>query len=237
MLDDPRFNDDYHIMQRRVVRKLTGESEYESTRASVVPRIDNYETDESLCLTSVVFPPADLGECIKANLIEPLRKFDPDHYYYPAESLHVTVKNVRTIANPPNFGEEQICAAQSVLQTIVPTFPRFKLILEDLVAFENSAAVVGYSDRTLGNLILALDSALRSAGVPDDKQYVSDSAFFGSMTICRFTSPPSASFVRQLSQLSINLDEEFQVELVKLMICNAVCYAESRRTVGTYNLL
>lgn len=237
MSDDPRFNDDYHVMQREVVRKITGESVKDGLHVSVVPRMENYETDESLCLTSVVFPPADLGESIKANLIDPLRKLEPCHYYYPTRSLHVTIKNIRTIAKPANFGVNQISAANSVLSTIVPTFSRFSLSLQDLVAFENSAAIIGYSDRTLRDLILSLDNALHSAGIPDDKQYVSDSIFFGSMTVCRFRKPPSAKFMALLSRISAGLDEEFQVNVIRLIVCNAVCHPKNRRTEGEYHLL
>jgi len=198
--------------------------------------MEDYEADQAMCLTSVVFPPTSFCERIQAELIDPLRKLDPSHYYYPPQSLHVTIKNVRTIASPANFGEAEISAAQDVFATVVPAFPELPLSFEEVVAFGNSAAVVGYSDRSLGELILGLDEGLRKAELPDDKKYISDSVFFGSITLCRFRGLPSEEFVQRLSELSADFTAKLPVEVVDLVVCNAVCHSGSRQAIGSYRL-
>ncbi|MGI9205022.1 MAG: hypothetical protein ACR2Q3_13490 [Woeseiaceae bacterium] len=236
MSDDPCFSDNYHILQQGEVQKISGPSVSGRPCVSVVPQMENYEADESLCLTSLVFPQATLGNRIQASIIDPLKKLQPSHYYYPTGSLHVTIKNIRSIASPPKFSEENITTADSVLRTIVPRFSRFSLHLRELVALRNSASIIAYSNRILGDLILSLDSELKMAGIPDDKVYISDSVFFGSMTICRFVGPPSTNFLTSLPQISAHIDEELFVEAIQLVVCNAVCNPGNRRIVGTYHL-
>ena len=236
MSDLASLGDDYHSLQREVVKKLIEDSARPSARVSVVPRMDDYEADKSRCLTVVAFPPVELRERIETAVIRPLMEAHPEHFYYRTESLHVTIKNIRKIADPPNFGSREIAVVQNILDSIVPAIPEFRLVFQDLVPFKNSAAMIGYSDRTLGDLIHQIDSALRSAGVTDDKKYISDTVFFGSMTICRFRSPPSEAFFELLSRISTCLEEQFHVGPLSLVTCNSVCATNSREILGSYSL-
>ena len=48
-------------------------------------------------------------------LIASLRKkIDSGHFYYPNESLHMTIKNIRVVANPPNFTHTTIEKSKKV---------------------------------------------------------------------------------------------------------------------------
>ena len=196
----------------------------------------DYEADERLCLTSVVFPSNALGDRITRELVEKLRAIEPEHYYYPTASLHLTIKNVRSIAVSAELSPAVTATAASVFAAVVPTIRAFEIGLERVIALENSIVLVGYSDRTLYELIHALDNALRAAGIVDDKRYVSNSVFFGSITLCRFRTAPSERLLAAAPKLCREFSAALSVGSIDLIACNAVCAPRTRRTIGSYRL-
>ena len=229
------MKDDYPSMQRKIVARLThGRSG--DTDATVIPIEKDYQRDSNRCLTSVVVVPREIGDSIYARVSRRLMAIDPRHYYYPPDSMHITVKNIRTASDPPLFDEDDVQRCRGVFSDVVPRHARFEFLLRDTVAFQTSLCVIAYSDERLKALIIDLDRSLRLAGVPDNKKYVSDTVFFGNISICRYTSPPSREFLEAVDGLKNAYSADLPVEKVRLVSCDRVYSRSSRSILGTYAL-
>ncbi|MBI2410559.1 MAG: hypothetical protein HYV32_01500 [Candidatus Kerfeldbacteria bacterium] len=205
-------------------------------KSTVVEMQKDYVHDDQICLTSVVFIPDDISQKIMSDVIEKLKKTEPHHYFYLPESMHVTIKNIRTINKPPVFSETDINKVNELFNEIIPQFPIFEFTVEDVLMFPTSLSIMGYSDETLQKLVYALDEGLQKIGVPDNKKYFSTSVFWGNITICRFAKNPQIAFINEVQKMRDVKIGKFKVEKVQVITCNAVCHPASRRIVGKYDL-
>ena len=225
----------YRELQRRVVKELRAGSEH-TPRASVIPLLPDYRTDPAICLTSVSFVPEAMGRDIHRTIIEPLRAIEPEHHYYSPASMHITIKNVRSVHHPPQFTEEEIEKVNRLFRGLIPRHPSLAFFLEELVAFRTSVSLIGYCDERLKDLVLTLDAGLNEIGVPDDKRYVSSTVFFGNVTLCRFVRQPSGAFFEAVERMARVYRNELRVETVHLITCNSACAPESRNILYLYDL-
>lgn len=233
MIERPAFKD----QQKRLVDQLKNGSAAKLNQiASIVPIQANHRTNPALALTSVIFIPEGMAQEIYQAVVEPLRAIEPEHYYYPPETMHLTIKNVRKVNDPPRFIETDIKKVDQLFRRIIPQYGAFSISLEELVPFATSVALIGYADERFQTLIQALDTGLREIGLPDDKKYVSDTLFFGNITICRFTHPPSPAFFKEIDRLTYRFKAELPVQQIALITCNAVCLPETRTVWHTYTL-
>ncbi len=227
---------DYFSKQKSLVKEAEESWLKGAWKATTVDLQKDYVNDEQICLTSVVFVPENISRKITEEIIAPLRKIDPTQYFYPPESMHLTIKNVRVIKNPPTFGEEDARKVDKLFSELIPKFPKFEFSVEDVVRWPTSIAVAAYCDDTLQELVSALDEGLKKIGVPDDKKYASDSVYFGSITICRFTQDPNEAFFETLKSFRNRKVGKLKVEKISLIACNAVCHPSSRKIIGEYEL-
>ncbi|MGH8002418.1 MAG: 2'-5' RNA ligase family protein, partial [Brasilonema sp.] len=138
--------------------------------------------------------------------------------------------------NPPLFQNEDVVKVHELFTQIIPKFQSFTFHLEGLILFPTSVSLVGYCDETLRKLVQALDLGLKEIGVPDNKKYISDTIFFGNMTLCRLTHEPSSSFQNKVKELESIYIGEMRVTEISLIICNAVCHPKTKKVIGTYKL-
>ncbi len=227
---------DYRELQKRLVDQLRIGAGGVDGRASVVPMLRDYRHDLAQALTAVVFVPAGLGQEIRRAIIAPLQAIEPEHYYYPPESLHLTVKNIRTVHHPPRFSPADVSKAAELFDCLIPQQPSFSVSFEELVPFSTSLALVAYADEQLKKLIQALDTGLNQIGLPDDKRYLSDQVFFGNVTVCRYVRRPSPKFLQTVEEMAHVCQKELRIEAIHLITCNAVCAPETRRIIAAYNL-
>jgi hypothetical protein len=227
--------DTYRELQERAVNLLRAGSHHNS-RASVVPIRSDYKTDTAMGLTSMAFLPADIGQDVYRRVVRPLKAIEPDHHYYAPDSMHITIKNIRTIHNPPLFTGADVSKVDRLFAELIPQHPSISFWLEEVVSFQTSAALIAYSDVGLRGLVRALDAGLNEIGVPDNKKYVSDDVYFGNVTVCRYTRPPSKEFRDAVEGMSHAYKETLKVKDVHLIACNAVCDPESRRVFHSYKL-
>ncbi len=230
------FMVDYFLQQKALVKKLEDSFNKGAQKTTVIEMQRDYANDEQICLTSVVFIPSDVSNKIIQNVINPLRKIEASHYFYPPESLHLTIKNIRTINKPPLFTDSDIYKVNQLFNEIIPHFSTFEFNVEDVLVFPTSISVMAYSDEMLQKLILALDKGLKEIGVPDDKKYLSDSVFWGNITVCRFVKNPGNQFIAEVNKMRNLKIGKFKVEKVDLITCNAVCHPKSRKIMGEYEL-
>ena len=223
----------YRDKQQHIVKKLAKEAK---NRVSIVPMQADFRYDKKLCLTSVVFIPDDLAKKSQRTIIESLRVIDPYHHYYEQGEMHLTIKNIRTVHAPPLFGDSDIQKVDRIFAQIIPKHKSFAFALEEVVMFSTSVSLIGYCDESLQDLVRDLNTGLKRIGVPDNKKYISDSVFFGNITLCRFICPPSSAFQRRLEKLSCNSLGRIDVKEIHLVVCNSVCARESQRIINSYKL-
>lgn len=202
---------------------------------STVAPVEDYENDTRICLTSVHLPDKKLTRQVLNSIIKPLQQISPDFFYYPSDSLHMTIKNIRVINDPPRFAEDDIKKAEQVFESVIPNHKKFNVFFYRLLLFPNNLALIGTTDPELDSIIFDLDNKLRQAEVPDDKKYMNSQYFFSNMTLARFNSKPSGEFLAKVKELSHSiLFEPYTVDSVTLITCTAV-FTE-KNIINTFNL-
>ena len=226
---------DYQQNQKKVIENIEKQVKQNSLQFSTVDPVEDFDSDPRICLTSIHIPNDFLKNKIQKQIIDPLRVILPEHYYYSADSLHMTIKNIRVINNPPHFNNQDIEKARKIFSEAIPKYSKFKVYFYRLLLFPNNLALIGTADEELDKIVLGLDRKLRQAGVPDDKIYSNPKYFFSNMTLVRFNNPLSEEFKTKVKNLSDSLSfEPYLVDSVVLLTCNAVF--KKRQTIGTWGL-
>lgn len=229
--------DNYKIEQKKLVSELEANFKNNNIKTTIVEMRKDYADDNQICLSLVAFVDDDIRQNIISNIVEPLRKIEKDFYYYFPESIHITIKNVRTIHFPPNFNENDIEKVRNKFREIIEKFSVLEVSVEDVLLFPTSSSIMAYSSSKLfGDLVLALDKGLKDIGVPDDKKYLSDSVFWGNLTFCRFTHEPSGEFIKKLQELRNFKMGKMKISKLSLISCNGACHPSSKNIVEEFNL-
>lgn len=212
----------HRLSQIEIINQIENQIKGNNLGFSTVSPVENFETDPRMCLTSVHLPSEDLILEIQ-ELINSLKRISPEPYYYPDSSLHMTIKNIRVINNPPRFNEEDVRKAKEVFSRSIPNHKKFNVYFFKLLLFPNSLTLMGTTDPELDSIVLDLDRQLRSIGLPDDKHYINSKYFFANITLARFNGKISQEFVRKVKQISDNLKmDPYVVGSVSLITSNAV---------------
>jgi hypothetical protein len=221
--------------QKLIIERLEKQVGNNSFSASVVAPVADFETDPRRCLTSVHFPGDNMKDEIFRQIIDPLRATDPDQYFYGRDSLHITVKNVRVIHDPPRFSADDCWKAEDIFADIIPRHWKFSIYYYRLMLFPYNLALMGTTDPELDGIILELDRRLKEAGLPDDKVYTNDRYFFSNMTLVRFRQPVSAAFRRKAGEISARLRfDPYCIDTVSLVTASAIMHECS--LIGTWRL-
>lgn len=213
----------YQQQQRELIATIRQNMGSMAQRATTVPMQCNYAQDPARCLTLISFVPTAATRTIQRTLQMQLEAVAPEHYFYPAESMHITIKNIRSAATPPGFSAHDIARADQLLGTILSGRPAIHFEFQELVAFPNSISLIGYCTDALRDLVHTLDHGLSRIGLADDKRYLSNAIFFGNITICRFTSPPSPALLQTVDMLREVCNLALPVTRLELVTCNAAC--------------
>ncbi|NJR75532.1 MAG: hypothetical protein HC773_21685 [Scytonema sp. CRU_2_7] len=169
--------DNYIKQQQNIIQQVKDSIHQGQHQLSILEMRTDYENDDAICLASLAFPPKDIAQIISKEIIAPLKSLDDKHFYYSSELLHLTIKNIRTVHNPPLFKNKDVVKVHELFTQITPKFQSFTFHFEGLILFPTSVSLVGYCDETLGKLVQALDLGLKEIGVPDNKKYISDTVF------------------------------------------------------------
>jgi 2'-5' RNA ligase len=228
--------DGYILKQKAAVKELENLFAKGESKSTVVDMQKDYANSKQITLTSVAFLPENITEGIIKNVIDPLRKIEPNQYFYPAASMHLTIKNIRTIHEPPIFNESDVNKVNKLFNDIISKFQAFEFKVEDVLIFPTSISVMAYSSDVLQKLVSALDKGLKEIGVPDDKKYLFYSVFWGNITVCRFTEKPSDFFIAEVKKIRNLKIGKFKVEKINLVTGNVVFNENSKRIVAEYKL-
>ncbi len=214
---------DHQQNQIAVINEIEEQVKSNSVQFSTVPPVLDYKNDPRICLSSVHLLSSHLSEMIQSTLIEPLKSIAPDFYYYPSNALHMTIKGIRNIHNPPNFTNEDISKVEDVLSSTLSHHKRFTVYFYRLLLFQSNLALIGTTDQELDNIVIELDGKLKKAGVPDDKVYTNSQYFFSNVTLLRFNGNITEEFKIKVDELSKKINfEPYTVDSVSLVTGNAV---------------
>lgn len=228
----------YAQKQKEILDRLEALSWAGESPASSVPLSSDFETDSRLCLTFLSFLPTTIQETVSA-LVEELKALDPDQYFYLPESLHITIQNVRRIADPPTFTAVDIAAADRAFQETIAqnNLKPLRFQLSGLLLLPTSLAVTVYTEKTYGDFVIALRRNLIEHKIPDNKSYISDDIVFGNITIARFGSPPSIKLKERVAELKLSFsDVEYLAEDICLVTTSAVCHPDFTTVRQSYKL-
>ena len=106
----------HQLKQREVIDQIEKQIQDKSLSASTVESVADFDNDSRTCLTSVHFPSLPLKQQIIQTIQQPLREQFPHLYYYPDESLHMTIKNIRVINDPPHFSNDDVTIVKNVFE-------------------------------------------------------------------------------------------------------------------------
>jgi len=223
--------------QKEQIKVIEGlkKASHQNPTYSIVTPVADFQNDPRLCLTSVNRISTNLASKITSDIIAPLKSVDINHFYYPADSFHLTIKNVRVINNPPNFSTKDEQTAISVFSSVIPKHKIFQIYYYRLLVLPTSLALVGTTDPELDNIILDLDQKLNQTGIPDDKKYFNQKYFFSNISLLRFTHPINSEFQEVIDKVSRSISlSPYLVNSVTLLVCNGVF--QKRCILGTWNL-
>lgn len=226
--------DNYILQQKKLVEGLKNSFAKNKVKSTTVEMQNDYEYDDRTCLTLISFIPRSISKKIEKFIIKPLKNIDTDHFYFPPVSMHLTIKNIRTVHKPPLFSNKDAVKVNQLFKKMIPQFPCFSYYLEDLVLFPTSLFLMGYCRDIIKKLVSELDSGLEKIGVPDNKKYLSSKILFGNITLCRFIHKPSVSFIKKVKELKNIKIGELKITEAKLITCNVVCHPKTRNIIASY---
>ncbi|MBI2074857.1 MAG: hypothetical protein HYT83_03425 [Candidatus Levybacteria bacterium] len=226
----------YQQKQFQLFEKIEEKFKKGENPSTIVESLSDYASDSRICLTSVVFPPREIQQAIISKVIKPLKNADNRLYYYLPNSFHLTIQNIKSIANPPNFTNEEIEKVKKVLQSVVPRYKSFEFNIKGIFELPTSLSLRAYSDEILKYLVLELREELKNVGVYDNKKYASSEIFFGNISICRFTETPNNSFFEEEKKLKDVRIGKLKVAKISLITTNSVCHPGKTNIIEEFNL-
>ena len=207
--------------QIEVINEIENQVKFGHLKFSTVEPVKDFDNDRRICLTSVHFPSQKLLKQVE-KITKPFRNISPNHYYYRPTSLHLTIKNIRVISNPPNFGDIEIKKAAKIFSQVIPKHKHFHAYFSHLLLFTSNLALIGTTDPELDEIHSELDRKLKQIGIPDDKIYTNNKYFFCNMTLVRFNSKPSSKFLAKVAEINNSLAiEPYLIDSVTLIKANA----------------
>lgn len=225
----------HQLKQIEVINRIEQQIKDKAIIFTTVSPVTDYHNDQRMALTSVHMPRPDLIHKVITSMIEPLKMIEPDFYYYTNENLHMTIKNVRVINDPPHFNDEDVQKATHVFNSVIPQHHKFNVYFYRLLLFPNNISLIGTTDEELDKIIFDLSMGLNEVGVPDDKVFANSSYFFSNMTLARFNRVPSDAFKQKVEELSASIMYgPYEVDSVTLLTCNAVLH--KKEIIGQWNL-
>lgn len=226
----------YQNKQLELIELIEESFRHGKSPSTIVEPVSDYINDDRICLTSVFFAPHELEEKIIEKVINPLKEISPNQYYYVRGSFHITLNNIRTIADPPSFDGNDIEKAKQIFRRVISKYQSFTFDIKRLIELPTSLAITAFSDETLGNIALEIRRELKKVRVPDNKVYASKDIVIGNITISRYTNVPNLEFQKKIKQLKEVEIGSFEAEKVALITTNAICCPSKTKIIEEYEL-
>ena len=162
-------------------------------------------------LTSVLRLPPAVAEALTSSLHE-LRAIQPDHYWYPPESVHVTLADATAMADPGR--------AISDLEELAPSLRATAAVVIGLGLTKRSAFVAIAPSRSMRRARAVLRRRWSKPYRPGVKSRVASQMWHAN--VVRFRHEPSAEFVKCLRSLSVTSGTPISLPALELVRTNRV---------------
>ncbi len=185
-------------------------------------------------LAYLSFLPSFLSNRIEKTILARLKEVDPAHLYYAGDRLHTTVKNVRYARNPRTFTETDAQALVNAGDRVERIWMGLEVALCRLLVLPSSLVLVGLTDERHARFLSEMDNFLLSMGLPDDKSYVRSDVFFVSVTLCRFTAPPSVAWCELVQRMQDHFVGDWALRTLELCTCDVLCSAPGTTSLARH---
>jgi hypothetical protein len=222
------------VKQLDLMRQMERSFALGNNPSQIVNFQTDYATDDQICLTTVSFVSKDIADAIYEKIILPLQTIDPTQYYFPKESLHITVHNIRVIAKPKTYTEQDINLARKLLTQAIPQYTRPEFELRGIITMPTSIGIIALITDTYNDMVWDLRRQFAAAGLPDNKKYFTQDVAFANITICRYTHQPSQEFINKLPQYRDTFFGMFTANETSLIESNAGIYPAKTIVHETY---
>lgn len=185
-----------------MMAELTRKARAGEYSANFVPMVGDYRADRRVSLGLFAMPPAGWIAEVEQSLQLPLLAADMGQYATPARAMHFTIKNVKSIADPPNFSPDDAVRVAAMLREEIAGVRAFDIECEGFLETPTSVGLAGTYPEEIGALVQRIDGRLRAMGLADDKRYASEQITFTNLTLVRFCTEPNAEFRARVDELS-----------------------------------
>lgn len=224
----------YIAHTKAVIAELESHTKDPTKLPHVAAMRSEYDSDQSRCLTTVFFLPTEIRRKVKKLIIDPLQQLEPEHYFYPEEDLHLTLKNIRTNHFPPDFTEDDVKRVDDFLKKLVVSLPPLHFTIEGLIVFPTNIWLPAYANEDLQYFIQEMDRGLNALGLNDNRKRASDTYFWANISVCRFVHPPTNNLTQKAQELRHLKIGEISVHHIDLVTANTAFQKRSRSTLHSY---
>ncbi len=221
----------YFEAQQQLFKSLT----LGAASVTVIPLRTTY-TNAARCLTVVHFLDERLASAISQDIIAPLRENEGHHCWYPPHDLHLTLKNVRSAKPNRVYTAEEIQQAVSAVERASHGIEPLTFAIHGPVCLPTSVILRAYGTLKHREAVRLLDRELELAGIPDDKAYASNEVFIGNITLCRFTTTPTAALRQAVLAYEHLFLGMYNARTMQLVECDEVCSFGSRAIHASLDL-
>lgn len=225
----------YLAEQKLIIEKLKQASANDDSAISYVPMSDNFQNDQKRCLTLLTYLPKNISNKV-ISVTEKLKSIEADHYYYPKDSLHLTIQNVRTVNDPPLFSAHDEKQADLAFQSSLKGKKQLFFQLSGLLRLRTSISIICYAEESYKFFVQEMRKSLEQYGIGDNKRYISNDVFFGNITICRFSKEPGNHFNSKVEALANSTFGNLAVSNLSLVVTNSICETPHTREINSYRL-
>ena len=148
----------------------------------VDPNLQNLKADSRRGLTLLVKLPAHVTRNI-SFVLNDLKKLEPFQYYYTANTIHITVMDIRRAVPDFHMSKEELINYQQVIQETIENVNAINWHLAGLICSPGAILVKGFYSSELQQLRNGLRASLLKNGLLLDERYATSS---GHATVARF---------------------------------------------------
>jgi hypothetical protein len=164
--------------QRSIVKNLCSQTISGKYSSEIAASVDDYENDPRVFLGILSFPDENCKKCLMEMRKELSKCFEED-YVLPPRAWHLTIRNIRTISNPPNFSKNDISNLISELDEKIKNIKPIRFSFKDFLYTPTSIGIAAYPDE---NFVFNLTKVMfENNGIPF-LYFLSSSKFIFSKT-------------------------------------------------------
>jgi len=227
---------DYKELQARQFEKIWKENKrlFQRGKVYIDPYLDKIEQDSRRSLTSIVRVSIGLKPKIQ-SVIEKLKRVAPNQYYYPPESLHLTIQNIKATADPPTWTSEEALRVKEVFANVLDNYRSFIMELKGLNIFSRAIFVQGFCDEILFKLRNNLDRELKEINIYPERKY-KYKLNFGWVNIARFRNSNVHDLLNEIEKLRNYNFGTMKINKIELVETDRYFLKPKTKIIATFEL-